>query len=538
MNKQEYMNELNEKLAGFDEEIRKEIESDYEEHFRMGQLNGKSEDQICAELGNIDELVDELNKLTGKETRKGIHIDEDQIRQAADNLANEMNDAMKNLAGFLGRLSASVSRGTGKFTSNVGETASRFVDKAGEKAGDFAGKVGEKAGEFAGCFTEKAGDFTDKAEEYAQAFKKGFEAAADKIASGSKAFAKEVAENYRRSMNREAGEAAAEAGNEPDGAAEEDGSDIDLFFGVGNSNEGEAAGEVNYVCEEECDSVVIETDCGDVTLEPSEDSKVHFNYENNGSMNQQLAYKFNFRQEGRTVFVSAKKQSGSSNFFRSISCPDITVTASLPEGLKNVSVHAMSGDIKAEEVKADQITLSTKSGDVELDSIHARSAEVQTLSGDINASDISVDHFIANTKSGDIEMDNCLTKSLEIFTVSGDLRLDDISAAGAMISGVSGDIDSDDCVIQDFTVKTVSGDVDFSDLKTGSLTAETVSGDIEIALTEADGYLANVKTTSGDVSLDYNDETVQIIRSGSYVLGNGAVKLNISSLSGDISVEG
>ena len=80
MTKQEYMDKLREKLAGFDEDIRNEIFTDYEEHFTMGAANGKTEEQICEELGSIDELVDELNKLTGKEQKsgKGIHIQIDE----------------------------------------------------------------------------------------------------------------------------------------------------------------------------------------------------------------------------------------------------------------------------------------------------------------------------------------------------------------------------------------------------------------------------------------------------------------------------
>ena len=477
MTKQEYMDKLREKLAGFDEDIRNEIFTDYEEHFTMGAANGKTEEQICEELGSIDELVDELNKLTGKSgsTGKGIHIDEEQIRQAADNINKTMNDAAKNIASFLGSFAATVTKGTSKFTSNVGDTAGNVFN-----------------------------NFTDKAEEYAKAFAEGFENVAGKVKDKSGAFAKEVSESFKRGMNKDAAEAATKA------APEEDNDPCAPFFEEPNCDAPEDAafvrreveeedGEVSYTAEK-CDSIVIQTDCGDVVAEASDDGLVHVQYENDGTKNQQLAYGFDFRQEGTTVYAVAKKRPGTSNFFKSMSCPDITVTVQIPEGLKNVSV--------------------------------------RTLSGDVNASDINVTEFSVSTMSGDVDMDNCIASECAISTMSGDIGFSDCSFIGGKCSTVSGDINADDSTLQHFEAKTTSGDIDFDETTTRDLNADTVSGDIDIELAAGDGYLAHVKTTCGEVRLDYNDESIEIIRSGSYVMGAGEIKLKLSSVSGDITVEG
>ena len=53
MKKEEYMGALASALAGFDEELVQEIVSDYEERFRVGLENGKTEEQVIAELGSI-----------------------------------------------------------------------------------------------------------------------------------------------------------------------------------------------------------------------------------------------------------------------------------------------------------------------------------------------------------------------------------------------------------------------------------------------------------------------------------------------------
>lgn len=51
------MNSLNASLAGFSTEERSDIIYDYEEHFSIGLQSGKSEDEICRELGDPDNIA-------------------------------------------------------------------------------------------------------------------------------------------------------------------------------------------------------------------------------------------------------------------------------------------------------------------------------------------------------------------------------------------------------------------------------------------------------------------------------------------------
>lgn len=60
MSREEYMRELKFKLSKADKELFDEITSDYEAHFNDGLAAGKTEDEICMNLGSIDELVQEL----------------------------------------------------------------------------------------------------------------------------------------------------------------------------------------------------------------------------------------------------------------------------------------------------------------------------------------------------------------------------------------------------------------------------------------------------------------------------------------------
>lgn len=52
MNREKFMTELRRTLGAMSETERAEVLYDYEEHFRMGAADGKSEEQIAASLGN------------------------------------------------------------------------------------------------------------------------------------------------------------------------------------------------------------------------------------------------------------------------------------------------------------------------------------------------------------------------------------------------------------------------------------------------------------------------------------------------------
>ena len=74
MNKADYMKELIEKLAGFEEELVQEIVSDYEEHFVNGLEKGKTEEAIIAELGTVDELILELQELQQESVKNHVKM--------------------------------------------------------------------------------------------------------------------------------------------------------------------------------------------------------------------------------------------------------------------------------------------------------------------------------------------------------------------------------------------------------------------------------------------------------------------------------
>ena len=66
MTKQEYIEKLARALEKKAPDMKDEVLEDYETHFTMAMAEGKSEEEICDELGDIDEFVSEFASTEGK----------------------------------------------------------------------------------------------------------------------------------------------------------------------------------------------------------------------------------------------------------------------------------------------------------------------------------------------------------------------------------------------------------------------------------------------------------------------------------------
>ncbi len=60
MTREEYMSKLREQLEKFGNELKQEILEDYSQHFAEGEAEGRSDEEIIRELGNIEDMIREL----------------------------------------------------------------------------------------------------------------------------------------------------------------------------------------------------------------------------------------------------------------------------------------------------------------------------------------------------------------------------------------------------------------------------------------------------------------------------------------------
>lgn len=174
------------------------------------------------------------------------------------------------------------------------------------------------------------------------------------------------------------------------------------------------------------------------------------------------------------------------------------VILEIPQGMGELSVESLSGDIQTEQIQVTALSFSTFSGDITAEDIHCQS-------------------MTCCSKSGDIEVKKVHTESMVIETISGDVRYKQIHTPI-------------------FTCHTTSGDVSGKHLDSQSVYVKTVSGDGKIHLDcFGEPYYACTKTISGDMKvkggLQVSSQEFQNLR-----VGEGR-KVSFSSVSGDCVIK-
>lgn len=79
MTKSEYMDALREKLQHYNRALEMEILEDYEQHFAEGLAAGRKEEDIIAELGNIEDMLKEFSE---EDLKQELEIVESQANQS------------------------------------------------------------------------------------------------------------------------------------------------------------------------------------------------------------------------------------------------------------------------------------------------------------------------------------------------------------------------------------------------------------------------------------------------------------------------
>jgi DUF4097 and DUF4098 domain-containing protein YvlB len=195
------------------------------------------------------------------------------------------------------------------------------------------------------------------------------------------------------------------------------------------------------------------------------------------------------------------------------------------------------------------VELSSISGDVRATDIRGP-LRAQSVSGTVTASG-SPNVELAKSISGNVEfVGNVTDGRLTGSTVSGTARARDVKARSLTLEAISGNTEATNVEAERLEMKTVSGDVVFTGAtaRNGRYAFNAHSGDIRLLLSGSAGFELNANTFSGSirsdipVTLGSSDPPGNRRRPGSgratrAVVGDGSALLNVSTFSGDISIQ-
>jgi DUF4097 and DUF4098 domain-containing protein YvlB len=576
MNKTEYLNALKTALKDTDEGVIEEIVSDYEEHFQIGMEDGKTEAQICEDLGAIDDLVEEIKEVyhTGKEENQ--KEDKESDEDEANNKNNKFKDWYSNIHSIDGEKlgdainSALDSAGDAISKIDVNEisrTLKSTLDHATSSFNSFADNIKNQGyGPFEGNKKNAEGykENVSKSYEYGETEETSkndvsYEAeteAADKPDVSFKAETEAADKNdVSFKAETEAGDennvskAESDTGNnngnygtpveEASDSVKADTNSKDIKAETPSSEEPAAESEeTGKETSKETNkglNLVVDGVCADINVKASTNGKLNISYDNNGNEKQKQMYEFYSYKEGNTVYAGIRRV-GKAVFFFNINVNTININVELPAHMRDVNLKTASGNLKLSNVNSDRIMASTASGDISIDRINTNDLRIKGSSGDISMEEINSTQINAGTMSGDISANKLTAKFLSLKSSSGDIEAKNFNADVIDFKTNSGDLGMDAVEAGECKIRTTSGDINIHEFTMNNADISSISGTIEIPQILGDGL--RVTSVSGDISAEVNIKRCHASsKSGDVdVLCRGDIILESGSTSGNINI--
>ena len=166
---------------------------------------------------------------------------------------------------------------------------------------------------------------------------------------------------------------------------------------------------------------------------------------------------------------------------------------------------------------------------------------VHSVSGVIELNDQILSILTISSTSRDVDLDQVQTGFFKMETISGDLSAAGLLSERSDLSSVSGDIEMLS-IKGGLAVKTTSGDItlDYTGF-TGSAVIESTSGDVHMTLPGSAGFHLEARSTSGKISSKFpiklsGADTGKSRNSISGDVGSASHSIKVKTVSGDITV--
>ena len=142
-----------------------------------------------------------------------------------------------------------------------------------------------------------------------------------------------------------------------------------------------------------------------------------------------------------------------------------------------------------------------------------RAVKVDAASAKLFVQDLTIREVDVDTASGACQFDHCTVDTLDIDTASGDVYFE-------------GSLNRLDCDSASAGVQAVLDNVP------NAIDMDTASGSVELVLPKDAGFVVNMDTMSGKFDSDFPYSA----KNGVYVSGDGACRIDMSSMSGKVSI--
>lgn len=218
--------------------------------------------------------------------------------------------------------------------------------------------------------------------------------------------------------------------------------------------------------------------------------------------------------------------------------------------IQNIEIEWASGSITVETADTDLISFREEGGKNSEPMVYRQTGDTLTI--EYQASKIHFGFSVTPSKDLIITVpNNWNCGELTVDAASADLTVNGLTADEVELNMASGNTHFTDCNLHELNVDSASGEVYYSgtlynmdcDSASGNINAifenipksidfDGVSAELELALPADAGFTVEMEALSGDFSSDFEFTR----RNGQYVCGDGACKINVDGVSGDVTI--
>ncbi|MBC1286041.1 DUF4097 domain-containing protein [Listeria booriae] len=203
-------------------------------------------------------------------------------------------------------------------------------------------------------------------------------------------------------------------------------------------------------------------------------------------------------QDSLTINVENKQEWMSFLDFKIYGEQQVTIYLTKDAKLAQLESNLNSSDLMVQGVVADNVTLTSGSGNIEGADLKAKSIKAKNNSGDIELRSIAGNVDVTNS-SGESDVLGMKGENLNVSSNSGDIEVKQVKVNTATLKNSSGSIDGEQ-VEGVVKAENNSGDVDLSDLS-DETTVTNSSGETDLSFLDVKANVA-VNANSGDVSIE------------------------------------
>lgn len=201
--------------------------------------------------------------------------------------------------------------------------------------------------------------------------------------------------------------------------------------------------------------------------------------------------------EGETLQIKVPKRNNTKLSYSKDSVT-IKIPKKLAEGINEVDVNIVSGNVLISNIVSSVMKIESVSGEINVNESKIDKLNSNSVSGKTIVVDSSINQINSEAISGKIEIMSDISETFDLSTVSGKI------------------------IVESNVMPSLGGD------------SESISGSIEISIPENNGFALDFESTSGTITNEFTNSKFK--KSGENLYKDGNIELEIETVSGNISI--